>query len=211
VAASVARGDPLLRVPHTPGAIILDGDTDDPGWIRAPGPARTRGFLLPNGDQARPYSHTRMVWGDGYLYLALFAADEDIESHTDQPDGPLEQEDAFRIVLSQPGVEYAIVVSPNAVIADSIRRDGGDWDYSWSSGVHASKEKDGTINNPNNNDEEWAIEMAIPFESLGMKGERGETIGLSLTRCDTPKRLPRICAGWGEGADGHPRGRIVLE
>jgi hypothetical protein len=214
VSAAELRGDPVLRVPHTPGAITLDGDTDDPGWTRPPGPARTGAFVLANGEQARPYSNTRIVWGDGYLYLSLYAADEDIETHTDEPDGPVGLEDAFRIVFAQPGVEYAIEVSPKAVIADSIRRGGGDWgewDPSWSSGAHASKEIDGTVNKANNTDEEWAIELAVPFESLGMKGERGETLGLSLSRCDTPKKMPRICAGWGAGPDGHPRGRIVLQ
>jgi hypothetical protein len=211
VSASVARGDPVLRVPHAPGAITLDGDTDDPGWVQRPGPARTGDYLLANGDDARPYSNTRMVWGDGYLYLSLYAADEDIESRTDEPDGPVALDDAFRVVFAQPGVEYAIEVSPNAVITDSIRKDGGEWDLSWSSGAHASKEIDGTINNPRNMDEEWAVEMAVPFEAIGMKGERGENIGLSLTRCDTPKHMPRVCAGWGEGPGNHPRGRIVLQ
>jgi hypothetical protein len=211
VSESVVHGDPILRVPHAPGAIVLDGDTDDPGWVRPPGPARTGGFVLADGVQARPYSNTRIVWGDGYLYLSLYAADEDIETHADEPDGPVGLDDAFRVVFAQPGVEYAIEVSPRAVIADSIRRDGGPWDVSWKSGAHASKEVDGTINNPNNTDEEWAIELAIPFASLGMKGEPGETIGLSLSRCDTPKGMPRICAGWGAGSGGHPRGRIVLQ
>jgi hypothetical protein len=211
VSASVARGDPVLRVPHAPGGITLDGDTDDPGWLRPPGPARTGDFVLESGEAARPYSNTRIVWGGDYLYLSLYAADEDIETRTDEPDGPVWLDDAFRIVFSQADVEYAIDVSPKAVIADSIRRNGGAWDFSWSSGAHASKEIDGTINNPNNMDEEWAIEMAIPFESLGMKGERGETIGMSLSRCDIPKGAPRVCAGWGVGSADHPRGRIVLE
>jgi len=62
--------------------------------------------------------------------------------------------------------------------------------------VHLSPELDGTINDPRNMDEEWVIEMALPFESLGLKGESGETIGLSVVRCDTPKGSPRVCAGW---------------
>jgi hypothetical protein len=209
--ASVARGDPVLRVPHAPGAITLDGDMDDPGWVIPPGPARTRAFVLPNGREARPYSNARVVWGDGYLYLALYAADEDIEAHADQPDSPLLEEDAFHVVFSQPGVEYAIDVSARAVITDSIRRDGGAWDLRWSSGAHVSKEIDGTLDNPNNTDEEWAIEMAIPFESLGMKGEPGETIGFSVSRCDTPKRVARVCAGWGEASPDQRPGLIVLE
>jgi hypothetical protein len=211
LSASVSRGDPVLRVPHVSGGITLDGDTDDPGWVRSPGPARTGDFQFKNGKPARPYSEARLIWGGEYLYLALYASDEDIESHTDQPDGPIGLDDSFRVVFSQAGVEYAIEVSPMAVITDSIRRGEGDWDVTWTSGAHASNEIDGTMNDPRNMDEEWAIEMAVPFESLGMKGEPGENIGMSLSRCDTPKGSPRVCASWGEGPADHSRGRIVLE
>jgi hypothetical protein len=211
LSASVARGDPVLRVPHVPGAITLDGDTDDPGWLRAPGPARTGAYVLPNGKAAIPYSETRLVWGDGYLYLALYASDEDIESRADQPDGPVRLDDAFRLVFSRPGVEYEIDVSPRAVIADSIRREGGEWDSTWNSGSHASKEMDGTVNNPKDRDEEWAIELAIPLESLGLKGEPGEIIGMSLSRCDTLHGAPAVCAGWGVGSAEQGRGTIVLQ
>jgi hypothetical protein len=211
LSASVAHGDPVLRVPHIQGAILLDGDMDDPGWVQPPGPARTGPFTLENGDDARPYSNTRVVWGDGYLYLALYAADEDVEAHAEEPDSPLLGEDAFHVVFSQPGVEYAIDASARGVVTDSIRRHGGAWDPSWSSHAHVSRELDGTLNNPSNTDEEWAIEMAIPFESLGLKGERGETIGFTVSRCDTPKGMPRVCAGWGQGLRGRGPGRIVLQ
>ena len=211
LSASVARGDLVLRVPHAPGGITLDGDTDDPGWLLPPGPARTGGFLTGDGKPARPYSEARLVWGGEYLYLALFAADEDIESHNDQPDGPNGLDDFFRLVFSQGDVEYAIEVSPRVVITDSVRRGGGGWDLTWNSGAHASREVDGSINNPKDTDEEWAIELAIPFESLGMRGEPGENIGMSVSRCDTTKRAQRVCGGWGKGLDDRVRGRIVLE
>jgi hypothetical protein len=194
-------------VPHAPGSITLDGDTDDPGWLTAPGPARTGPFLFANGAPARPYSEARLVWGDGYLYMCLYAADEDIESRTDTNDGPLWLDDSFRVELSQPGMTYAIEVSPKAVVTDSIRRDGDKWDYAWNSGVHASHELDGTLNAPGDMDEEWVIEMAVPFESLGMKGEPGERIGFSAKRCDTPKHAARVCATWGSGTT---RGDLVL-
>jgi hypothetical protein len=200
--------DVTLHVPHMPGSITLDGDTDDPGWTTPPGPARTSGFLLPNGAAARPYSETRLVWGDGYLYLCLYAADEDIRSRTDQPDGPVWLDDAFRVTFSSADTEWAIEVSPKAVVTDAVRKSGGAFDYSWSSGVHVSKELDGTLNDSSNEDEEWVIEMAVPFESIGLKGERGESIGFSVRRCDTPKHSSRVCASWG---DGTMRGKLVLD
>lgn len=183
LAASVARGDLVLHVPHLTGAITLDGDMDDPGWVRPPGPARTGEFRLANGNPARPHTHARLVWGGEYLYMAVLASDEDIRSS-----------DALHVVFSQDGREYAMSVSPRALITGSIR------------GVHASNEIDGTIDAPNNFDEEWSLELAIPFESIGMKGERGENIGMSLSRCDTPKDGTRVCAGWGVRG-----GRIVLD
>src|SRR5580658_7167934 len=47
-------GELLLHVPHRPGSITLDGDTDDRGWTLPPGPARTGPFLMPDGTEARP-------------------------------------------------------------------------------------------------------------------------------------------------------------
>jgi hypothetical protein len=207
-------GEPdfVLHVPHTPGAILLDGDTDDTGWTRPPGPARTHDFLKPNGAPSRPFSEVRTVWGDGYLYLSLYAADEDIESRTTEADGPLWLDDAFRLVFTRGDTQVAIEASPRAIITDSMRKKGpdgwGKWDYAWNSGAHASPEMDGTLNSPSNMDEEWVIEMAIPFESLGLQGQPGESIGFSASRCDTPKNAARVCASWG---DGDVPGRIELE
>jgi hypothetical protein len=211
LSASGNLAAPVLHIPHTPGSITLDGDTDDQGWTQPPGPARTGPFLLPNGVVARPNSNARLVWGDGHLYLSLFAADEDIRTRTDQPDGPLWLDDYFHLVFVRGSVEYAIDVSPRGVVTDAVRKSGGVFDYSWSSGAHVSPELDGTLNNDKDMDEEWVIEMAIPFESLGLKGESGERIGFSVTRCDTPKEMLRICAGWGEVSADSALGTIVLD
>ena len=210
LAASTARGDLVLRVPHLAGSITLDGDTDDPGWLNPPGPARTGPFRLDDGAPTRPYSEARIVWGGDYLYLALYASDEDIEAHTVEHDGPVADEDAFQLVFSRAGAEYGIDVSPRGIVRDAARRRGGGWDGSWESEAHVSVEIDGTIDAANNLDEEWELEVAIPFASLGMRGEPGENIGFAVRRCDTPKGAPRVCAGWGLGP-GERRGRLVLE
>ncbi len=211
LAAAVAEGALVLHVPHASG-VTLDGDTDDPAWTRPPGPAKTNGFLGEDGTPARPYSQARLVWGDDYLYMALYASDEDIESRVDRNDAPVgPDDDAFHVVFSRGETEYGFDVSPNGLITDAIRHGTGAWDSSWSAGVHASREMDGTLNDPKNFDEEWEIELAIPLASLDLRGERGENLGLSIHRCDTPKRRRRVCSGWGDGEDGRQRGWIVLD
>jgi len=137
----------------------------------------------------------------------LYAADEDIRTRTHTPDGPLWLDDSFRVVLTHGSTEYAIDVSPEGVITDGMRTDGGAFDYGWSSGARVGHDTDGTINDSRDSDEEWVIELAVPFASVGMAGVPGESIGLSVRRCDTPKRSARVCGAWGAGST---RGRIVL-
>jgi hypothetical protein len=203
------RPEVLLHVPHVPiGSILFDGETNDPGWLNPPGPVRTGPFLFPTGGIARPYSDARLVWEDSGLDIMLYASDEDIETRTTQPDGPLWLDDAFRVTFTHGNTDYVIDVSPTGVVTDGIRVGGGAVDYKWSSGARVGHDADGTINNASDRDEEWVIELSIPFASIGMTGKRGESIGLSLKRCDTPKHTARICTVWGEGTT---RGRLELD
>ena len=203
------RGAPSfeLHVPRLHGAIVLDGDMDDSGW--AGNIARTGSFLAPSGLPARPYSDARMVWGDGFLYVALYAADEDVRAQPRVPDSPVWLDDAFHLAFtSSDRVERTLDVSVLGVVTDAIRRGDGPADYAWQSGVHVAHENDGTLNDATDDDEEWVLELAIPLESLGLKGDKGERVGFSVRRCDTPKGLARVCGSWGEGES---QGAIVLD
>jgi hypothetical protein len=196
------EGKTTLRVPHTSAPIVLDGDTEDRGWTSAPGPARTGPFVLSNGAPGRPHSEARMVWGDGYLYVLLYAADDDIRSRASPADG-----DSFRLTFSRAGRRYSIEASADGVVTDAARDSTGAPDPSWHSGAHVSCELDGTIDEGRDTDEEWSLEMAIPFASLGMNGDPGESARFSVERCDVSKGGGRACAGWGEEESG----RIVIE
>jgi len=62
---------------HPPAAIVCDGELDEPAWRRA---ERTGPFLDDAGARAAPYSDARFVVAGDALYVALYAADEDIRS-----------------------------------------------------------------------------------------------------------------------------------
>ena len=189
-----------LHVPHLKGSIVLDGDMDDPGWEADI--ARTGAFVDETGGDARPYSDARLVWGDGHLYLALYAADEDIRATHTEPDGPVWMDDSFHLVFRSGSHERTFDVSPLGILTDGQRSLGGALEYRWQSGAHVSHELDGTMNHSSDDDEEWVIEMAIPFRALGIRGEKGERVGLTLGRCDSPHRGPRVCAAWARAGDG---------
>ena len=198
----------LLVVPHAVGALVLDGDTDDPGWTAPDAVARTGPFEQASGVAGRPYSDARLVWGDGQLYIALYAADDDIRARVTEADGPVWLDDSFRLVFRRGAVEYVIHVSARGVVADARCAPGAAPDDTWNSGAHVSHDVDGTLDDPTDSDEEWVVEMAIPLASLGLLGTPGERLGFSLSRCDEPKGEPRVCSGWGAG---DPGGQLVLE
>ncbi len=184
----------VLHVPHASG-VVLDGDPDDSAWTAAPGPARTGPFETSAGAAACPYSDARLLWGDGQLYLVLYAADEDIRSGS-----------SFRLAFTGSGPEAGtstIEVSPTGAVTDAERAGGTRLE-----GAHVSREVDGTVDDSRDRDEEWLIEMAIPLSSLGLKGRAGESVGFSVRRCGPPVRqgTARPCAAWGGGG-----ARIVLE
>jgi len=203
-----------LRVRHAAGSITLDGDTDDTGWQGDV--ARTGTFVGADGaTEARPHSEAKVAWGDGYLYVELYAADQDIRAGHEVADGPVWESDSFHLVFSDGATEHSFDLSPLGTLTDGERRVGPrapgaarPFDYRWNSGAHVSHEIDGTPNHPEDEDEEWVIEMAIPFEALGLTGAKGEHIDLSMRRCDTTKTGERSCGAWGEG---ERRGRLVLD
>lgn len=152
-----------LVVPRPSGSIKIDGELDEPSWVASP--ARTGAF------PGKPYSDARMLADDTTLYIALYAADEDIET----PD------DAFRLTFDVRGTKHEIEVTPKCVVTNAPR-------------ARAACDTDGTINVPGDEDEEWVVEMALPFADVDIA--RGVPFGLMFERCDKPKREPRSCTSW---------------
>jgi hypothetical protein len=134
----------------------------------------------------------------------LYAGDEDIEA-THAAESAVWLDDSFHLVFTgeRDGAEEAFDVSALGAMTDGARRGAGPFDWSWQSGAHVSHELDeGTANDPRDADEEWVIEMAVPFEAIGLEGRRGERVGFSAHRCDTPKAGRRMCGAFGESGGG---------
>ena len=200
----------VLVVPHAKQPIVLDGHLTDPAWLEEA--VRTGPFLASDGTSlGHQYSEARFLWGDGQLYVGLYASDEDIRATHETQDSQVWRDDSFRLAFDDGAREYLFDVSALGVIADGVRAKASAstaFDYVWNSQARVAHELEGTPNDPSNNDEEWVLELAIPLASLGLKGAHGERIGLWLSRCDTAKGQPRSCGDWGRT---HGRGALVLD
>jgi hypothetical protein len=186
----------------------LDGELDEPDWITA---ARTGAFVDERGLDARPFSEARFLWDDHDLHIALYAADDDIEARVATHDGPVWIDDAFSLRLTpepDTGAHSLIDLSALGVVSDA-REQGGRRDSAWESGVRLGVDRDGTLGDRSDEDEEWVVEASIPLASLGLAARPGTRFTLALSRCDTPRAAGslRRCGGWGTaGAVASGRG-----
>jgi hypothetical protein len=76
LAAAGCKNSPS-RLDHlSSAAVTVDGELHEPAWnVRA-----TRGVFTANGRVARPWSEIRVLHDDTSVFIALYAADEDIRS-----------------------------------------------------------------------------------------------------------------------------------
>lgn len=194
---------PLARVfvPRASGPMKLDGELDENNWREG---GRTGPFLDQRREVARPYSEARLLYDDDNLYLGLYAADENITAKVTEHDGAVWLDDAFsiRIRPEEMASTYQVDVSAAGVVADGVEGPNHAVDRRWDSGVKFGIDMDGTLNAPEDDDEEWVVEVAVPFSALGVRPVAGAQLRMQLSRCDTPKDGQRRCGAWGDGGGG---------
>jgi hypothetical protein len=157
--------DPPAVVPRAHELIKIDGQWNDPDWN---GNSLKFAFRGLNGDdaaEARPYSEVRFIHDDAKLYVGLYASDIDILSS-----------DAFDLRVG--------AVSVHITATGKITPDSPD--------IKVGVDRDGTLDDQSNHDEEWKLEIAIPLARIG--GE-GAPIDARAARCDLPKGQKR-CGEW---------------
>src|SRR2546430_17249992 len=139
-----------LVLPQVAGPILCDGELDELAWRT---PARTGPFVDASGAQAAPYSDARFLRDDRYLYLALYAADEDIRAG-----------DEFVVELGRTTLHFTAAGVLRPAIA----------------GAHVAVDLDGSLDDPANDDEEWVVEAAIPLAAVPFAGN---AVPIKITRC----------------------------
>jgi hypothetical protein len=200
----------VLHVPRVAAPIPINAETEGKKqWEGERG--NTPNFVDEAGKGMVPYTEARLRWGDGKLYLLLYAGDLDLEGTVEERDGPVERDDSFRLEFPSAPETRVIAVSVLGVVADRVcagsARDAR-CDSSWDSHAEVAVDRDGTLNKIGDNDEEWVVEMAIPLASLGVSAAApGTRIPFSVGRCEVGHG-PQSCGGWGAGA---PPGEIELD
>ena len=145
------------------GTPTLDGELDEPVWHAA---AATEPFVHATVDRVVPHTEARAAWDADSLYLVLYAADADLRSS-----------DQVAVQLEGAG---SIAVSPSGVVECHF---GAQADCA-AAGVVAKLDKDGDVDDDKEEDEEWAVELSVPWKLLA-PGGRPSQVPIGFSRLET--------------------------
>lgn len=165
---------------RTSTPIQIDGKADEDSWQQA---AWTDSFIDIEGKH-RPHptydTKVKMLWDDEYLYLYAQLEEPHVWGNLTERDTIIYHNNDFEVFLkpfNNSPLYYEIEINPLNTVMDLLMpnpyRLGGDalmhWDVKdLKTAVHI----EGTLNNPNDTDRYWTVEMAIPFRSLSTYSRR---------------------------------------
>jgi hypothetical protein len=163
VRAAGLKEPAVIHCPRVVSPPVLDGDFKEPPWPRKP---QGMNFVA-----ARPLSiaavqtTVRAVRDEHTLYIAAYMREprmKDLVAAASDADASLEGTESFEISLFPTNVDRSINFVANAAGARREFRGGAEeWDAHWRCVVRKYSQG-------------WALEAAIPFETIGLQPHSGE-------------------------------------
>ncbi|MCK4591548.1 MAG: carbohydrate-binding family 9-like protein, partial [Candidatus Latescibacteria bacterium] len=151
------------RCPFISEPIKIDGLLDEPAWKKA----KPLSFIVPvTFENAASETEARLLWDREYLYVSFKAYDKDIWSYYTQRDDPTCQEDVLEVFFKtdpqeEPYYNFEINALGTVYDAYNLRRQGAGGGHRWSrwncEGLKVGVHIEGTLNNPEDEDEYWQL------------------------------------------------------
>jgi hypothetical protein len=159
---------------QTEAPLKIDGIADENAWSKA---VWSDDFTDIEGDkQPTPAMRTRlkMLWDNQYLYIFAELEEPHIWATLHQHDTIIFQDNDFEVFIDPDGDGeryFEIEINPHNTVMDLFMpkayRAGGDALLTWDTrGIRTAVQIDGTLNNPQDKDKKWTVEMAIPFSAF---------------------------------------------
>ncbi|MBK8946874.1 MAG: carbohydrate-binding family 9-like protein [Ignavibacteriae bacterium] len=159
----------------TIGKITIDGKFNEKDWEKA---EWTKDFVDIEGDlKPKPYYNTRvkMLWDDEYFYFAALLEEPHIWAKLKQRDTVIFYDNDFEIFIDPDGdthkyyefeinafnTQWDLMIVKPYRDGENVALNG--WDIA---GLKTAVDINGTINNPNDEDKYWTVEVAYPWKAL---------------------------------------------
>lgn len=161
-------------VPHTTQALTLDGNLAESDWQQAPW---TTDFVdIEGAGKPLPTLRTRakLLWNDSTLFIAAALQEPQLWATQTHHDDVIFKDNDFEIFINPANnphqyfeIEFNQLNQTFELFLPKPYRNGGDALVSWdAAGLRAGISLAGTLNHPQDTDQGWTLEMAIPLKSL---------------------------------------------
>lgn len=174
--------EPLFTQPksyvvvHTDDSLTIDGKLQESAWQKA---SWTTNFVdIEGSKKPLPILNTqvKMLWNDSTLFIAAKLEEPQVWANQMHHDDIIFNDNDFEVFIDPDNnVHQYFEIEINALnkIFDLFMpkpyRNGGNALIGWDlAGLKTGVQIQGTLNNPNDKDEGWTLEMAIPIRALHM-------------------------------------------
>ena len=163
---------------RTPTPLRIDGRLTEPAWSGAPW---SDPFIDIDGTRRPPLAtRVKMLWDDEFLYFGADLEEPRLWGTLESRDSVIFQDNDFEVFIDPDGDTHAyfeIEINALNTVWDLLLiqpyRDGGPAVHAWDiAGLRTAVDLRGTINRPEDRDEGWSIEMAIPWKILAEAAPR---------------------------------------
>jgi hypothetical protein len=176
-------------VAKTTNTIVIDGNADEASWNSI---KYTDKFIDIEGVKTPKYdTKVKMLWDDSFLYVYAELKEPHIWGNLKQRDTIIYFNNDFEVFLDPAGngigygeIEVNALNTVWDLYLNKPYRIGGKANFEWNlNDLKSAVQVHGTLNNPDDIDSHWAVEMAIPLKPL---------IGLK----NKPKTIPKEGEKW---------------
>lgn len=155
--------------------IVVDGRLDEPAWNAAPW---SRDFVDIQGAALpvpRFVTRMKMLWDDSCLYVGAWLQEPHVWATLTTRDAVIFHDNDFEVFIDPDGddheyYEFEINALNTGWDLRLVKpyRDGGPPVDSWDiRGLSTAVQVHGTLNDPNDRDSGWCVELAFPWKALG--------------------------------------------
>lgn len=163
---SVRRPEYTIHFADTPP--VIDGDLSDAAWSAAT--ELVLGFFWSEQTGAHQTTRVKLLWDDTHLYAAFAVDDRDITAVHEHRDDPTYEDDAVELFLNpfpNRSSYVGLEINARAVLYDYLKVQGeklyANYDLK---NVELAHSIQGSLNQGDDVDQGWTIELAIPLSNL---------------------------------------------
>jgi hypothetical protein len=183
-------------IQHTDEVLKIDGNLDDDAWQKAPWTADfvdIEGSLKPSPTFR---TQVKMLWNDSTLFVAAKLQEPQVWATQTHHDDIIFKDNDFEVFIDPYNNTHQYVeIEVNALnkifdlfLPKPYRNQGNPfigWDVE---GLKSAVKIEGTLNNPNDKDQGWTVEMAIPLKAIRtgfpMVPKEGELWRINFSRVE---------------------------